>query len=419
MHFESVKIQNFRGIKELELDLKPGINILIGDNGMGKTTALEAMVVALGSYLLGVPKILSVGIQQDDFREEVEIIAGASKQKTYYSPNILFDLNLGGKTYSGSRTRTDRSGKGRTRTVSGQISGYAQELTEKNGSNLPVLMYMGISRVVAAKRSDFGKTQKNMLDDRRCGYVGCLDSMIDKNSIIEWVKKMAYEQALQKKKMPEYEFFNSTVSRIMQKMNDLEEVPEIRYSATHGTVTYVENGKDYPLGYWSAGYQSLLWMVMDITFRIALLNPEIDTSVNAEGIVLIDEIDMHLHPKWQWKILNVLEENFPKIQFIVATHSPVIIASNKDANLIQLVNCTEAIRKESAYAYPINSVLTTRQDSVDMLPEATEKIRAFDRALSDEKFETAYDILQEMIKLFGKDNPFVIGAQADYDLAFF
>ena len=110
MHFESVKIQNFRGIKELELDLKPGINILIGDNGMGKTTALEAMVVALGSYLLGVPKILSVGIQQDDFREEVEIIAGASKQKTYYSPNILFDLNLGGKTYSGSRTRTDRSG---------------------------------------------------------------------------------------------------------------------------------------------------------------------------------------------------------------------------------------------------------------------------------------------------------------------
>ena len=54
-----------------------------------------------------------------------------------------------------------------------------------------------------------------------------------------------------------------------------------------------------------------------------------------------------------------------------------------------------------------------------MLPEATEKIRAFDRALSDEKFEMAYDILQEMIKLFGKDNPFVIGAQADYDLAIF
>ena len=64
-------------------------------------------------------------------------------------------------------------------------------------------------------------------------------------------------------------------------------------------------------------------------------------------------------------------------------------------------------------------MLTTRQDSVDMLPEATEKIRAFDRALSDEKFEMAYDILQEMIKLFGKDNPFVIGAQADYDLAIF
>ena len=419
MHFESVKIQNFRGITELELELRPGINILIGNNGMGKTTALEAMVVALGSYLQGVPKILSVGIRQDDFRQEVRIVGGASKQNTYYAPNILFDLNLGGKTYSGSCIRTDRSGKGKTRKAKGQISQYAQELTEKTGSNLPVLMYMGISRVVAAKRSDFGKTQKNMLDDRRCGYVGCLDSMIDKNSIMEWVKKMAYEQALQEKKMPEYEFFNATVSRIMQKMNDLEKKPEIRYSAAYDTVTYVENGKDCPLAYLSAGYQTLLWMVMDITYRNALLNPEIDTSLNAEGIVLIDEIDMHLHPKWQWKILNVLEENFPKIQFVVATHSPVIIASNKGANLIQLVNCTEAVRKESAYAYPVNSVLTTRQDSVDMLPEASEKIRAFDKALTDEEFETAYAILQEMIKLFGKDNPFVIGAQADYDLATF
>lgn len=419
MYFETVKIQNFRGIEELDLNLRPGINILIGNNGMGKTTALEAMVVALGSYLTGVPKILSVGIQQDDFREEVKIVAGASKQKIYHAPNILFDLNLNGKTYSGSRTRTDRNGKGRTRTSAIQISNYAQELTEKTGSSLPVLMYMGISRVVAAKRSDFGRAQKNLLDDRRCGYVGCLDSIIDKNSIIEWVKKMAYEQTLQKKKMLEYEFFNTTVSRIMQKMNDLEKMPEIRYSAVYETVTYVENGKDYPLDYLSAGYQSLLWMVMDITFRIALLNPEIDTSLNAEGIVLIDEIDMHLHPKWQWKILNVLEENFPKIQFIVATHSPVIIASNKGANLIQLVNCKEAVRKESAYAYPIDSVLTTRQDSVDMLPEATEKIRAFDRALTDGKLEAAYAVLQEMIILFGKDNPFVIGAQADYDLAIY
>ena len=289
-------------------------------------------------------------------------------------------------------------------------------MTNTKCSNLPVLTYMGISRVVANKRADFGRAKKNLLDDRRCGYVGCLDSIIEKNSILEWIQKMAYEKVLQNCDMPEFIFFNETVSRIMKNMNDLSQLPEIRYSATHRGVVYVENGVDYPLDNMSAGYQSLLWMVMDITFRLALLNPEISKSTDAEGIVLIDEVDMHLHPKWQWKILDSLQENFPKIQFIVATHSPIIIASNRAANLIQLIDCNHAVSRKSAYAYPVDTVLTARQGSKNVISEASRKMDEFEDALNCGKLDLAGRILQEMKELFGKDNPFVVEVQAEYDL---
>ena len=101
MYFEKLTIQNFRGIEKLDLELKPGINILIGDNATGKTTVLEAMTIALGSFLTGVPKITSLGIQQDDFRETMEVVAGASKQKHYYAPKIEFYLNLNGESCFG------------------------------------------------------------------------------------------------------------------------------------------------------------------------------------------------------------------------------------------------------------------------------------------------------------------------------
>lgn len=416
MQFEKVIIQNFRGIEQLTLNLKPGINILIGDNGMGKTTALEAMAIALGSFLTGIPKISSTGIQQSDFRESTKVLAGASKQKQYYEPKIEFDLDINGEIYSGSRTRTDRTGSGKTKTSAKKIAAYARDITEKSDSNLPVLMYMGISRVVASKRVDFGKAQKNMLDDRRCGYIGCLDSIIDKNSILEWVKKMAYEEAFQKKEMPEFTFFNSVVSKVMQSMNELKQPPQIRYSATYGTITYIEGEKDYPVYNMSAGYQSLLWMIMDIAFRITLLNPEIKQSTEVKGIILIDEIDMHLHPKWQWKILNTLQDNFPEIQFVVATHSPIIIASNKGANLIQFINCNEATARKSAYAFPVDAVLTDRQESKGAIPEVSVKLNDFERALNAGNLEQAKKKLDDMKSEFGKDNPFVVEAQAEYDL---
>ena len=143
----------------------------------------------------------------------------------------------------------------------------------------------------------------------------------------------------EKKKIKEYEAFKNIVAEFMQKINDLNEKPKIYYSSQLEEMVYQEGNNTMPITMLSAGYQSLLWIVMNLAYRWALLNPDITDNVNeAKGIVLIDEIDMHLHPKWKWNIVKALEETFPHIQFILTTHSPIVISSCKNEHLILITD---------------------------------------------------------------------------------
>jgi predicted ATP-binding protein involved in virulence len=413
MHFESVSIQNFRGIEELALSFAPGVNLLIGENGAGKTSILEALSVALGAYLAGVPQIVASGFQQEDFRCRVEQVSSASSHAEYFSPKVEMTISANGTSMTAIRTREDRSGNGKTKTTGKEIANYAQKITNLREANLPVLSYMGISRVISAKRADFGKGKRNQINDRRCGYIGCLDSLIDKNSILEWVKKMSYMQTLEGKKVAELTLFHQIVAAFMKQMNDLEETPTVVYSAAFDGLAYLEQKDLQPISQLSAGYQSLLWMAMELAFRLAQLNPEMKDPQQATGIVLIDEVDMHLHPRWQWKVVPTLSSVFPNIQFIIATHSPIIISSCKQANLIRISELKEVDHPADAYAYSVRDVVELIQGS-NGIPEELQKLSSqFDEALNQENYEKAKELLEEMRAEYGSDNTEVKTAELE------
>ena len=93
-----------------------------------------------------------------------------------------------------------------------------------------------------------------------------------------------------------------------------------------------------PFNYLSDGYRNMVAMVADIAHRASRLNPHFDSesAKKTQGIVLIDEIDLHLHPKWQRRVVDDLQEAFPNIQFVATTHSPFIIQSLKAVRLLIL-----------------------------------------------------------------------------------
>lgn len=231
------------------------------------------------------------------------------------------------------------------------------------------------------------------------------------------VFKNGIKRFSEKKEIKEYEAFKKMVTTFMKNISNLEKMPEIYYSSQLEQMVYREENINLPVSNLSAGYQSLLWMVMNLSYRLALLNPEYAGELqNMQGIVLIDEIDMHLHPKWQWNIIKALEETFPGMQFLVATHSPIVISSCKSERMLMVTEDQAVMYLQDAYGYSVQDVLNFRQGTTEKLQIVKELDKQFDEAIDQDEWKTAEDVILQMERVLGKDHPDVRGAQEELKL---
>ena len=365
MYLKQVTIENFRGISEMTLELQPGINLLIGDNGVGKTSVLEAIVAGLGACFKDIPVANAVSIKAEDVRQELQVVDDSPSIKYHTPVRIACEMQVGDEVYSWSRLRKDETAKKQT-TIEYPKDGPRIADWFRNAANdidtpLPVLNYQSINRVAASKRSDFGSSTKS-LSDRRCGYTGCMDASLDDKFIRKWCYAMMRKSG----KSPRYGLFCKAVVSVMRRMDEDKPIPSVYFSeefGEDGEFVYEENGKAMPISFLSAGYQSCLWMVMDIAFRALILNPGATSLANISGIVLIDEVDKHLHPKWQWNVLDALRDTFPGIQFIITTHAPIVIGSCRDAAILSIAMDQPARTLDPVYGYRIEDVIEHTQGS--------------------------------------------------------
>ena len=365
MYLRQVTIENFRGIPEMTLDLQPGINLLIGDNGVGKTTVLEAIVAGLGACFKELPDVDAVSIKREDVRQELQVVDDSPSIKYHTPVRISCEMQVGDQVYCWSRIRKDERTTSRPAIVypkdGARIADWFRNASNDIDTPLPVLNYQSINRVAGSKRSDFGSSSKQ-LNDRRCGYTGCMDSALDDKFIRKW----CYAMMRKSNKSPRYDLFRKAVVNVMRRMDDDKPIPDIYFSeefGSDGDFVYDESGKAMPITFLSAGYQSCLWMVMDIAFRALMLNPGATDLAGISGIVLIDEVDKHLHPKWQWNVLDALRDTFPGIQFIITTHAPIVIGSCRDAAILSIAMDQPARTLDPVYGYRIEDVIEHTQGS--------------------------------------------------------
>ena len=412
MYFERTEIQNFKGIEKMNLEFSSGVNLLIGNNGVGKTTVLEALALSIQTYFSRMNDIAKKSIKKDDVHFTSNLVGDASQHRVYSNPTVIkSEINLGGLEYSSEISREDETNATRTKYTGKEFAAAGRDLLNSQEAILPVICYFSTSRVVDTQKVSTNAVGKNKLNDRRCGYIDCLNATLDRKALTDWTFKMAMAEYKKGTAVAEYEAFKKAVGIFMQKMNDLEEIPLVEYTRDFEDITYAEDGKTMLVNYLSAGYQSLLWMLMEISFRIALLNPELSDYSQAEGIVLIDEIDMHLHPRWQWKILDALHSSFPKVQFIAATHSPIIISSFKDAKLLSIgENGVEEL--SGAYAYSIDDVVEYKQGSFGIPQELRRLKQEFEDAFCLRDKENSQKAVDKMKELFGTSNTEVKRAEA-------
>ena len=276
-------------------------------------------------------------------------------------------------------------------------------MTNNSETNLPLISFQSAARAWRVRRGDFGTELKKKLDDRRCGYIGCLDSSMDVKSVQQWCLKQEV-MASNKGTVREYEMFKNIVATFMKEINELSDVPSIFYSTQFDELVYKDDKAEMPISKLSAGYQSILWMIMDLAYRVCMLNPELDNRKQITGIVLIDEIDLHLHPKWQWNVIEALRKTFENVQFIIATHSPIVISASKEANLVLLDNEQEVNYLPDCYGYEVEDVLRFRQESISRPKNVKSLVDQIENAIDDTDFEIAFALLEKLKAVLGEDN---------------
>ena len=167
----------------------------------------------------------------------------------------------------------------------------------------------------------------------------------------------------------------------------------------------------------SDGYRGTLSLFADIAYRMAMLNPALgDRVLETPGVVMIDEIDLHLHPRWQARILEDLVRIFPNVQFIVTTHSPVVVASVPRGNICVLDGEAVSVPATETRGRDAGDILNTVLDASSRPEEAVQLFDAFNRAVDEGRHADARVELEKLEAFVGADDPDVVAARTTLEL---
>ncbi len=359
MKIESITIKNFRCFDNLELKLHPELTVLIAPNGGGKTTLIDAARIVMWPFV----KAFDLGGQTGKSATiQIEDVRLLRHPQGNMEAAIPATITATGKWKSDQQskvwTQTRNKLKINTSTLhddeTKKLTQYGKKLQaqirdQELGStvDLPLVVYLGTGRlwyqgrytsVVAGKKLNIGT------HSRLWGYHNCLTASSSYKQFEDWygwvyrsyrelqIKGLESSQTNHSEELKQFE---DTIVSVKNAVNEVTKQAtgwgDIAYSSTQQqqlVLTHPDYGA-LPLSLMSDGLRNIVVLVSDIAFRCIKLNPHlgVQAALETNGIVMIDEVDMFLHPAWQQTIIGSLQNAFPKIQFIVTTHSPQVLST--------------------------------------------------------------------------------------------
>ena len=414
MYIKTIDIQNYHGIKELHVEFKRGVNLLIGNNGAGKTSLLNALSIILDEPLLMIHNPVQFLEDKDAYQTTSIISDTVIQTKSHYPVKIDSTVIWQNKEYLCRRElkHAIQSGNTHDDEISHAFEDYiAQDFNDAIGDgsvSLPILAFFPAQRGKLENMMGSGFQMSGGETQRSQGYQGAFSGAQHIYDIQQWCFRMDFLEYQRKQKVREYSEFQSIVSGFCSLIDEDSRDPKLRFSSAKGALVYFDGKDEKPIGLLSDGYQAAFCIGMELAYRAVILNPSMtDVSQKIEGVVLIDEIEMHMHPAWQWKILDALQQTFPRLQFIIATHSPIIVSSARDAWLLLMKSPNEVSELDNAYGYNVDDVLSLLQGTLSQPKKIEEYYELVEKTLEDGT-EKELDKIAENAKEELKDSPTVL-----------
>lgn len=358
MRLKTISLKNYRCFEELVIDLHPDLNVIVGDNGNGKTSILDAIAIGISPFI----GAFNQGKKKDIHVDDVRMTVDSMGQILFNHPaRIELSGDFAGQCQTWARVRKSQKGRSTVNEAQNLIA-YGKSLqpfSQVPGfTQLPLIRYYGICRLCKEIKTAIPKKNPVKYAESDAGYIDCLESASDFEVFQNWfmVTSFAvfeYEQALSEnqklddvriKTGEHWKVLNATVRQTINRVLKNTGWQEIKYNATvQKLVMFHDLYGMLGVDQLSSGIRTMIGLVADLAYRAVKLNPHLKQNavLEAVGIVLIDEIDLHLHPSWQQHVLQDLQAAFPKIQFIVTTHSPQVLTTVKRESIRVLTQDSE------------------------------------------------------------------------------
>lgn len=432
MKLKKTSITNYRCFKEAEIDFDEHTTLIVGKNGAGKTAILDAVAVAISTFLLGIDGGVSRSISKDDARYEFYDLDGTVDPQHQF-PVSIESIGDCLDNHDVKWVRSLNSESGNTTVKEAReltnISKEAQKriMTGDKSLILPLISYYGTGRLYAQKKEK--KNIKSLTEfKRQVGYVDCMAAESNEKLMLNWfqIQTLKSLQEQQRTGKVEKSLLLKTVEKAIckcfERISGSKNASIIFDLDTHRLVLNFESAdgslQKFAMDEMSDGYKNTLSMIGDIAYRMAVLNPMLGDKVLEEtsGVIVIDEIDLHLHPQWQQTIISDLNTIFPKIQFIVSSHAPAVINSVAKEQIRILDNGEIYMPAAQTYGRDANSILREVMNVSERPMDIKQRMNLFYSYMDENNYQEADKVLTEIEAIVGTTDPDIAAARTSLDL---
>jgi predicted ATP-binding protein involved in virulence len=412
VRIDRLKLTNYKGFAEREFPLHPRFNLFVGENATGKTSILDALTIAMDSWFLGMKAGERSGsINAREVRFKTYFYEDSARFEPQY-PSIVQAFGfVMGEDVSWTRDlahlggRTSTAGAKELTWISSEAYGKVRDGVDVD---LPLICSYGAERLWYETRhrerkgDHFVKSRPSRLD----GYRDCTAFEIQETELLKWI------QAEILLSQPKNRDTNALAVMKEALVNCVDDAQTVQFEP-HLNDLIVGMAQHGPQLFHnlSAGQRIMVIMIGDMARRAVTLNPHMGRDVlkRIVGIVTIDELDLHIHPKWQRRVIHDLKRTFPNIQFVATTHSPQLIGEALPEEIRVLENW-DVSTPDRSFGLDSNRVLEEVMHASPRNEETRVLLSELSEAIDSENLLRAKELVSRVAAELGEADPEVTGA---------
>ena len=406
MRVTRLKLANVRAIEAAEFNFRPDFNLVAGINGAGKTTVLDALAVCLSHFVRRVNRLrgnvvrfdtIDIRMGTDALDVECEIESGERNARYGYMLH---------KSRESTVPREDKAGLPREQTHDTPeraelIGGPPPVSTGDEPGGRPLAILFSTNRSVPSERAPAKSAATGGVN---AAFSGALMGRRELR-LVEFEAWMRVQEALSSERPAAQRVLAAFKTALRRFLPDYRNLRLGGESVTGSFLRIDRGAATLPLEQLSDGERGVLAMVLDLTRRLAQANPAMENPTEeAEAVVLIDEIELHLHPEWQRRIVENLTKTFPKCQFIATTHSPQVIGEVPH-DRIHIMSDGEVYSPTHSFGVDSSRVLEEIMDTNPRTKKVKDLLSEISRAIGDDRYDDARTLLADLAKHLGEDDP--------------